>query len=126
VAETDAREVKKGVKLTAAAVTVTVSDMPWRLVPSLASSGPRDCDFTAVRTADGKTIVQFGDGVHGARPPAGGEIKVRHRGGGGNTVTVTVQRTATEPTSDQALWVAIRNRTRGIRFEFRERARRQR
>jgi len=115
----------KGAKLSD--VTVTVNNRPWRLVPSLSKSSPRDRDFTAVQTADGSTIVQFGDGTHGAKPPIGAEIKVRYRrgaGAGGNTATVTVQRTATDPTADQALWVAIRNRAGSIRFEFGDRPRR--
>jgi len=130
VADTNAQEVNgfamKGAELND--VTVTINNRPWRLVPSFSKSGPRDRDFTAVQTADGSTIVQFGDGVHGAKPPIGAEIKVRYRGGegaSGNTATVTLQRTATDPTADQALWVAIRNRAGSIRFEFGDRPRRR-
>jgi len=104
-------------------VTVTVNGKPWQLVSSLAGSGPRDRDFTATQTADGTTVVTFGDGVNGALPPAGSEITVRYNSGGGargNTVAVTIERKASGPTPDQALWVAIRNRTRAIRFEFSE------
>ena len=105
-------------------VTVTVDGKRWRLVSSLAGSGPRDREFAVVQTAGGKTVVQFGDGVHGARPPVGGTITVRCRNGAGasgNSTTVVVQRTAGKPTLDQALWVAIRNRSHAISFEFRER-----
>lgn len=105
-------------------VTVTVNSKPWRLVSSFADSGPRDRVFSAVRTPDGRSVVTFGDGVHGARPPAGGSITVGYRSGGGGQHTelsVRLQRTASDPTLDQALWVAIRNRTRAISFEFRER-----
>lgn len=105
------------------AVTVTVDGKSWQLVPGLASSGPRAREFTIVRTAGGKTLVQFGDGVHGARPPAGSKITVDYRSGGGargNTTSVVLQRAATDPTVDQALWVVIRNRGRAISFEFRE------
>lgn len=36
----------------------------------------------------------------------------------GNTQrTITLTRTETQPTDDQALWVAIRNRTKAIAFE---------
>src|SRR5262245_892242 len=35
----------------------------------------------------------------------------------GDTVPVTLRRTATESTADQALWVAIRNRTQAISFD---------
>jgi len=103
-----------------AELVVSVNGRRWQYVPDLADSGPRDRDFTVVQTADGNTIVQFGDGVQGARPPVGGEIKVQYRAGGGNTVAVSLRRTASDPTLDQALWVAIRNRTRAISFEFGE------
>jgi len=105
-------------------VTVTVNGKPWRRVPNLTDAGARDRVFTVVRTDGGKTVVQFGDGVHGARPPLGSKIAVGYRtgaGSGGNTMTVVLQRTATRPTDDQALWVAIRNRTKAISFEVRER-----
>lgn len=105
-------------------VTVTVNGKPWRRVPNLTDAGAGDRVFTVVRTDGGKTVVQFGAGVHGARPPVGSKIAVGYRtgaGSGGNTMTVVLQRTATPPTDDQALWVAIRNRTKAISFEFRER-----
>ena len=98
--------------------------MPWQLVSSLSDSGPRDHVFTVNQTADGNTVVNFGEGVHGALPPAGSEIAVRYsRGGGasGNMATVMIERKVNDATLDQALWVAIRNRTRAIRFEFSER-----
>jgi len=95
-------------------VTVTVNGKPWKLVSSLTDSGPRDLDFTASQSADSKTVVKFGDDVHGALPPAGSEITVRYNSGAGasgNTVTVTIERKGNRPTSDLALWVVIRNRT---------------
>ncbi len=107
-------------------VTVAVNERPWRLVESLADAEPRDRVFVVNRTSGGGTVVQFGDGIHGARPPAGGTITVVYRtggGAGGNTATVELQRSATEPTLDQALWIVIRNRTRAISFEFREQRR---
>ena len=64
-------------------VTVTVNGKPWQFVSGLADSGPRDRDFTVSQTTDGKTAITFGDGVHGALPPAGSEITVHYNGGGG-------------------------------------------
>ena len=107
-------------------VTVAVNDRPWRLVESLADAGPRDRVFVVNRTSGGGTVVHFGDGVRGARPPAGGTITVGYRtggGAGGNTTTEKLQRSASEPTPDQTLWVVIRNRTHAISFEFREQRR---
>ena len=109
-------------------VKVAVNGRGWRVVPSLAGTRPRDRVFVVTRTSAGGTVVQFGDGVEGARPPAGGTITVSYRSGAGaagNTATVVLERAATEPTLDQALWIAIRNRTRAISFEFRERKRNQ-
>ena len=108
-----------------ATVTVTVNGKRWQLVSSLADAGPHDHVFSITTTADGKTIVQFGDGVYGARPPASGKITVTYRSGGGasGNVDVTLTRAASDPTLDQALWVAIRNRARGLSFEFNSRRR---
>ena len=39
-------------------------------------------------------------------------------GAAGNAVTVKFERKADDPTLDQALWVAIRNRTRTISFNL--------
>jgi hypothetical protein len=105
-------------------VTVTVNGKPWQRVSGFADSGPRDHDFAVSQTADDKTVIKFGDDIHGARPPVGSEITVRYNSGGGaggNTVTVTIERKVSGTTSDLALWLAIRNRTRAIRFEFSER-----
>jgi hypothetical protein len=102
-------------------VSVTVNGKPWQLVSNLADSGQRDRVFTVGRTSGGKTVARFGDGIHGARPPVRGTITIDYRSGSGpagNAVTVVFQMVA-RPTIDQALWVAIRNRTRAISFEFR-------
>ena len=107
-------------------VNVTVNRKSWRCVSSLADTGPRDRVFTVVSRAGGKIVVQFGDGVHGARPPVGGKVTVAYRtgtGAGGSTTTVVLQRKAPRPTPDQDLWVAIRNRAGRIRFEFADRRR---
>jgi hypothetical protein len=100
-------------------VLVTIDGQPWEFVANLARSGPSDRAFTAKQTADGGTIVEFGDGVHGAEPAPGSMISVTyHTGAGaaGNAVTVKFERKIGNPTVDQAFWVAIRNRTRTISF----------
>jgi len=105
-------------------VTVSVNGRAWRMVESLAGVGPRDRVFVVSQTSSGATVLQFGDGLHGARPPAGGTIAVGYRtggGAGGNAATVSFKLAATEATLDPELWVVIRYRTRAISFEFRER-----
>ena len=100
-------------------VVVAVDDQAWRLVSNLTDAGPSDRAFTAKQTADGGTIVEFGDGVHGAEPPTGSMISVTYQtgaGAGGNAVTVNFERKTDDPTLDKALWVAIRNRTRTVSF----------
>src|SRR5712691_9222074 len=65
-------------------VTVTVNGKPWRRVPNFTDAGARDRVFTVVRTDGGKTVVQFGDGVHGARPPVGSKMAFGYRTGAGS------------------------------------------
>lgn len=109
---------------TPTAITVTVNGKPWPLVSSLADAGARDRVFTVTTDPGGKTVVQFGDGLHGACPPAGNKIAVTYRSGSGasgNVASVTIAGTMIRLTTDHALWVAIRNRMRGLSFEFRKR-----
>jgi hypothetical protein len=104
-------------------ISVTVDGKDWSHVPSLANSAPGDCVFALTQTPDGKSVVEFGDGIQGAELPTGSAIEVTYRSGAGaagNQVTVRLERTKSHPTLDQALWVAIRNRTRAISFEFHE------
>jgi hypothetical protein len=68
-------------------VTVTVNGKPWRLVSDLADSGPGDRDFTVSQTTDGRTVITFGDNVHGALPSAESEIAVRYKSGGAPAAT---------------------------------------
>lgn len=60
------------------AVSVTVAGERWRRVPDLGKAGPNDLSYE-VRVGDnGSLSIRFGDGRHGARPPAG-EVLVRAR-----------------------------------------------
>ena len=52
---------------------IRVNDILWDKTPTLYGAGPRDRVFTAHAGADGKVLVQFGDGVTGTRPPRGME-----------------------------------------------------
>ena len=99
------------------AYRVTVNGQRWRWVKDLATSGPRDRHFAVEEAGRGPSTVRFGDGVHGARPPAGSEIAVRYRRGTGGAVTVTLHRTRQPPTADQSLWLVVRQRTDGISVE---------
>lgn len=53
----------------ASTLTVRVSDVAWTEVPDLLQSGPRDRVYTTRLEDGGTTVVAFGDGITGARPP---------------------------------------------------------
>jgi hypothetical protein len=68
----------------ASTLRVFVNDVEWREVPTLFGHRPRDRVFATETTDDGRTVVQFGDGVSGARPPTGHDnIRARYRAGVG-------------------------------------------
>ncbi|HEX9893376.1 MAG TPA: hypothetical protein VGA78_05600 [Gemmatimonadales bacterium] len=50
---------------------VWVDEVEWREVPALYGRGPNDRVFIIRRDGEGKTWIQFGDGITGARLPTG-------------------------------------------------------
>jgi hypothetical protein len=98
-------------------VTIKINGRSWRQVKSFAKSKPTDHHYVA-KTTNGKSTISFGDGVHGATLPVGSNVEATYRTGSGKANEVKLSyRTAIDPTLDQALWVAIRNRTHAIGFE---------
>jgi hypothetical protein len=98
-------------------VTIKVNSRSWTQVKNFSKSSPTDRHFLA-KTTGGKTTVSFGDGVHGATIPAGSNVEASYRTGAGRASEVKLgYRAASDPTLDQALWVAIRNRTHAISFD---------
>ncbi|MEU9785085.1 putative baseplate assembly protein [Streptomyces phaeochromogenes] len=72
---------------------VRVDGVLWHEVDSLAGRGLRERVFITGTTADGRTTVTFGDGVHGARLPSGHEnIRARYRFGTGRAANVAAGR----------------------------------
>ncbi|QUH01899.1 putative baseplate assembly protein [Saccharopolyspora erythraea] len=62
-------------------------------VDSLAGRGPHERVYVTGSTADGRTTVTFGDGVHGARLPSGHEnVRARYRFGTGKAANVGPER----------------------------------
>lgn len=61
---------------------VEVDGEPWRQVTDFAGSAAEDRHYLVSRRADGVSVIEFGDGVHGQRPQPGSSIGVRHRPGG--------------------------------------------
>ena len=69
---------------TASTLTVRVDGVEWTELGWLAYAGAADRVYTVVQAADGRTYVQFGDGVNGARPGSGtGNIVAEYRHGTG-------------------------------------------
>ncbi|HEY44891.1 MAG TPA: putative baseplate assembly protein [Anaerolineae bacterium] len=55
----------------------------WEVVPHLLESGPFDRHFVVETKNDGKTIIRFGDGEYGMKPPEGSHVKAIYRVGNG-------------------------------------------
>ena len=96
-------------------VTVRIDGRRWRHVLTLSASRPTDRHFILEAGPHGSTEVRFGDGVRGASPRRASIVVVTFRTDN-RDVQVKLRRTTTQPTRDQALWVAIRNRTKAIAF----------
>ncbi|MGW7368331.1 putative baseplate assembly protein [Streptomyces sp. NPDC054841] len=85
---------------------IRVDGLLWHEVDSLAGRGPRERSemgvppaegwgrvYVSGTTADGRTTVTFGDGVHGARLPTGQEnVRARYRFGTGRAANVAADR----------------------------------
>ena len=56
-----------------ASLTIRVGGVEWEEVPYLWGSAPDAKVYRLVHASDGTTVVEFGDGVHGARLPTGAE-----------------------------------------------------
>jgi hypothetical protein len=69
---------------------VWVNNLRWGEVPNLLTSGPADRAFVTAVNAGGGTVVTFGDGVHGGRPPTGtSNIRAVYRKGIGSAGMVS-------------------------------------
>ncbi len=72
---------------------IRVDGVLWHEVDSLAGRGPRDRVYISGSTADSRTTVTFGDGVHGARLPTGHDnVHARYRFGTGRAANVAADR----------------------------------
>ena len=58
-------------------IDVEVDGTRWRQVANFAGSWSQDQDYVVRQSDRGATVVEFGDGVHGARPAPGSSIAVR-------------------------------------------------
>ncbi|MEV6077829.1 putative baseplate assembly protein [Streptomyces sp. NPDC052069] len=60
----------------------------WTARRDLLGSGPRDRHLVGELEDDGRVALRFGDGRHGARPPAGARLALHYRLGGGTAGNV--------------------------------------
>jgi predicted phage baseplate assembly protein len=76
-----------------AVLEIRVDGVLWHEVDSLAGRGPAERVYITGSTADGRTTVSFGDGVHGARLSSGHEnVRARYRFGTGKAANVAADR----------------------------------
>ena len=62
----------------ASTLALRVNDLRWDEVPFFYGRGPTERVYTTRLDDDGTTVVQFGDGIHGARLPTGPGERARH------------------------------------------------
>lgn len=55
----------------ASTLQVWVNNLRWQEAPNLLTAGPADRVYTTSVNAAGNTVVRFGDGTRGGRPPTG-------------------------------------------------------
>jgi hypothetical protein len=73
-----------------------VNDLRWDQAPFFYGRGPAERVYTTRIDDDGSTVVQFGDGVHGARLPTGQEnVRATYRKGVGTAGNVLAGRLTT-------------------------------
>ncbi|HEY0340883.1 MAG TPA: putative baseplate assembly protein, partial [Steroidobacteraceae bacterium] len=70
---------------TQSTLQVWVNNMRWQEVPNLLASGPADRVFVTAVSPTGNVVVQFGNGIEGARAPTGqSNIRAVYRKGIGS------------------------------------------
>jgi predicted phage baseplate assembly protein len=66
----------------ASTLEIRVNDLLWHEVPSLIECSPDDRVYVTRPTSDGGRVVEFGDGITGARLPTGHEnVRAHYRRG---------------------------------------------
>lgn len=79
----------EGLTAVESTLLVTINGVRWEEKRTLLDSAPNGQDFTATQDDDEKTVVTFGDGIFGARPPTGRDnIHARYRKGLGTSGNV--------------------------------------
>ena len=91
----------------ASTLVTSVNGVAWQEVSNLALAGPGDHVYMTRADATGKTTVQFGDGVHGARLPTGAaNVTAAYRvglGAAGNAAPGQISQPQTRPQGVQGV-----------------------
>jgi hypothetical protein len=104
-----------------AKIAVSVNSRQWRLVSSFRGAGPDD----AVFVLDSQTgSIEFGDGVHGAKPSVGSTITVSYRQGSGSSGNISKK--IYDATDVMRFWVIVRDRVQILGWRDRRTNRRVR
>jgi hypothetical protein len=88
-------------------LAVTVGDVPWTQASTLLAAGKDDRVYTFDAGHDGSGTIRFGDGVHGARLPAGPVVATYLQGGG--ATGVVAEGTLIQPLDRPQLVQAVHN-----------------
>ena len=64
-------------------VNIKIDGKAWNPVSSFRDSKPEDRHYVVKTEPGGETIVLFGDGKNGRRPPPGSEIRASYRDSAG-------------------------------------------
>ena len=92
----------------AATLEVRVNDLRWDGAPFFYGHGSGERIYTARIDDDGNTVVQFGDGIHGARLPTGQEnVRATYRKGVGTAGNVKAGQLTTLLTRPLGLKAAL-------------------
>jgi hypothetical protein len=104
-----------------AKIAVSVNSRQWRLVSSFRGAGPDD----AVFVLDSQTgSIEFGDGVHGAKPSVGSTITVSYRQGSGSSGNISKK--LYDAADVMRFWVIVRDRAQILGWRDKRTSRRVR
>ena len=92
-------------------ISLTVGGVGWAEITSWVTQSSSSNVYSIVQTDDGNTFVQFGDGVYGAIPASGAEIRATFRVGGGTRGNLAIN-TITRKVSMPAQVLSLTNTAR--------------
>ncbi len=91
---------------------VTIDSTRWKRVKDLRRYGPTDQVYTVRKAPDGKSVLGFGDGKRGMRPPKGRTIRVTYRTGSGTAVSL--EQSPLPRVENIVIWLVTHRKTAAI------------